>query len=66
MSKNSVLIKCRLQGELAKMYFGLRKRGVIKGSRDIVIKGVQTIYDETLDRDFKRVRVRSAERYERT
>ncbi len=39
-----------------------------KSSKDqgiLVIKGVQTIYDETLERDFKRVRVRSAERYKR-
>jgi hypothetical protein len=66
MPKKSVFIKCRLEGELAEMYWELRNRGLVKGAKDIVIKGIHAIYDETLERDFKRVRVRSAERYERT
>ncbi|MBD3171325.1 hypothetical protein GF326_02520 [Candidatus Bathyarchaeota archaeon] len=59
--KQSVLMKRRLDGELAEMYWELRNRGLVKGTKDIVIKGIHAIYDETLERDYKR----AAERIER-
>ena len=65
MAKDSVHIKCRLDGELAVMYRELKTRGLVKSAGDAVGRGVQLLYDEALERDMKRVRVSAAERLER-
>ena len=63
--KPNVVIKCILEGEHAKMYRELKKRGLIRHASDVMTHGVMHLYDEALERDMKRVQVTAAERLQR-
>ena len=65
MAGDKVNFKFKLEGEPAEMYRELRARGLVKSASDAMAQGVQRLYDETLERDMKRVRVQAGKRLHR-
>lgn len=59
--ENSVRINCTIEGEAARALLELKKSGVFKSNREIVVHALVTLYERELERQLKWARAKTLE-----
>jgi hypothetical protein len=57
-----VNIKCTIVGEPAEIFLELKRRGIIRSSRDAFTQGLMCLHDRVLHRDLKVAQLKTSKR----
>ena len=59
-----VNIKCAVIGEPARIFFELKRRGIVRSARDAFVQGIISLHEKVVARDLQLAQLKASQRLE--
>jgi hypothetical protein len=60
--EHKVSVRCIISGDPAKIFLELRRRGLVRSTRDAVVQGLMSLHERVVQRDLKIAQLRASQR----
>jgi hypothetical protein len=57
-----VSVRCIISGEPAKIFLELKRRGIVRSTRDAVVQGLMSLHERIVQRDLKIAQLKASQR----
>jgi hypothetical protein len=62
--EEKVNIKCAVVGEPARIFFELKRRGIVRSARDAFVQGIISLHEKVVARDLQLAQLKASQRLE--
>jgi hypothetical protein len=60
--EHKVSVRCIISGEPAKIFLELKRRGIVRSTRDAVVQGLMSLHERIVQRDLKIAQLKASQR----
>jgi hypothetical protein len=57
-----VSVRCIISGEPARIFLELKRRGLVRSTRDAVVQGLMSLHERIVQRDLKLAQLKASQR----
>jgi hypothetical protein len=57
-----VSVRCIISGEPAKIFLELKRRGIVRSTRDAVVQGLMSLHERIVQRDLKIAQLKASQK----
>lgn len=59
---SKVCVRCIISGEPANIFLELKRRGIVRSTRDAVVQGLMSLHEKIVQRDLKIAQLKASKR----
>ena len=62
LQEYKVSVRCIISGEPARIFLELKRRGLVRSTRDAVVQGLMSLHERIVQRDLKLAQLKASQR----
>jgi len=64
LGEDMVSVKCEVFGEPARIFWELKRRGIVRSARDAFVQGIMCLHEKVIARDLQLAQLKASKRLE--